>query len=111
LRYKSNAFTPTFQYYLRRLANKSLVLVSGWPNVILQKNAAILLLILASNIDNHFSQFIFKAQDTLNQNTRDTPEGNTGDNSKLNFLANRNIIKVENIIGNRTAIVKIILDE
>jgi hypothetical protein len=43
----------------------------------LQQNAAILLLVLASNIDRHFGQFVFKAQGILDQNTRDNPEGNT----------------------------------
>ncbi len=111
MRYKTNTFTSIFQYHAKRLIGKSLVLAFTWPSVIFQENMAILLLILASNLDNHSSQSIFKAQDVFNQNIKDSQEKNTDDISRMKILAGHNIVRVENVINEEVAIIKIIFKE
>jgi hypothetical protein len=111
MRYKTNTFTSIFQYHLKRFINKSLVLIFTWPGAILQENTAILLLVLASNLDNHSSQSIFKAQDVLNRNTKDSQEKNTDDIFRMKTIADYNIVRVENVINKEIAIIKIIFKE
>lgn len=68
MRYLTNTFTVTFKYCLKDFMVNSLRLVLIGSSVILQKNAAILLLVLAFNINNHSGQFAVKEQG-INEST------------------------------------------
>jgi hypothetical protein len=72
LRHRTDIFTSIFQYHLKRFIGNSLTLALILPSVILQKNTAALLLILAFNINYHFGQFAIRLQNASEQNTRDT---------------------------------------